>query len=207
MIVSRQYHRSDFLKVNEYTFERVRNFKYLGADINEDANSHEEVKKRLIAANRCYFGLLSLFKSKLLSRKSKVTLYKVLVRPIALYASSTWATTKSDQKKSKGLIGQITTWKPNAKRPRGRPRERWSDRKKEDLKRLGVRNAEETAQNREDWRQYVVAAMGLKGLCRYILNSMLITINCIRFCGTFELELRGYDENETFLNPGIFRDQ
>ncbi|KAL4130887.1 hypothetical protein QTP88_008264 [Uroleucon formosanum] len=29
---------------------------------------------------------------------------------------------------------------------------------------LGVRNAEETAQNREDWRQYVVAAMGLKGL-------------------------------------------
>jgi len=38
------------------------------------------------------------FKSKLLSRKSKVTLYKVLVRPTALYASSTWATTKSDEK-------------------------------------------------------------------------------------------------------------
>ncbi|KAL4122066.1 hypothetical protein QTP88_014466 [Uroleucon formosanum] len=143
------------------------------------------------------------------------------VRPIALYASSTWATTKSDEKKlevferkilrkifgpkknnegeyeirsnknleelynepnitgilksarigwaghvwrSKGLIGQITTWKPNAKRPRGRPRQRWADRIKEDLKMLGVRNAEETAQNREDWRQYVVAAMGLKGL-------------------------------------------
>jgi len=30
---------------------------------------------------------------------------------------------------------------------------------------LGVRNAEETEQDREDWRQYyVVAAMGLKGL-------------------------------------------
>ena len=162
-----------------------------------------------------------MFKSKLLSRKSKVTLYKVLVRPIALYASSTWATTKSDEKKlevferkilrkifgpnknnegeyeirsnknleelynepnitgilksarigwaghvwrSKGLIGQITAWKPNAKRPRGRPRQRWVDRIKEDLKMLGIRNAEETAQNREEWRQYVVAAMGLKGL-------------------------------------------
>uniref|UniRef100_A0A2S2N6G4 Retrovirus-related Pol polyprotein LINE-1 n=2 Tax=Schizaphis graminum TaxID=13262 RepID=A0A2S2N6G4_SCHGA len=221
MIVSRQNHRSDSLKVNEYTFERVGNFKYLGADINEDANSHEEVKRRLIAANRCYYGLLPLFKSKLLSRKSKVTLYKVLVRPIALYASSTWATTKSDEKKlevferkilrkifgpnknnegeyeirsnknleelynepnitgilksarigwaghvwrSKGLIGQITAWKPNAKRPRGRPRQRWVDRIKEDLKMLGIRNAEETAQNREEWRQYVVAAMDLKGL-------------------------------------------
>jgi hypothetical protein len=40
-----------------------------------------------------------LFKSKLLSRKSKITLYKVLVKPVALYASSTWATTKSDEKK------------------------------------------------------------------------------------------------------------
>jgi len=38
------------------------------------------------------------------------------------------------------------------------------DRIKEDLKMLGVRNAEETAQDREDWRKYVVAAMGLKGL-------------------------------------------
>ncbi|KAL4085316.1 hypothetical protein QTP88_027175 [Uroleucon formosanum] len=99
MIISRQNHRSDSLKINEYTFERVGHFKYLGADINDDANSHEEVKRRLITANRCYYGLLPLFKSKLLSRKSKVTLYKVLVRPIALYASSTWATTKSDEKK------------------------------------------------------------------------------------------------------------
>jgi hypothetical protein len=37
MIISRQNDRSDSLKVNEYTFERVENFKYLGADINEDA--------------------------------------------------------------------------------------------------------------------------------------------------------------------------
>jgi hypothetical protein len=29
---------------------------------------------------------------------------------------------------------------------------------------LEIRNAEETAQDREDRRQYVVAAMGLKGL-------------------------------------------
>jgi len=61
MIVSRHNHRSDSLKVNEYTFERIGNFKYLGVHINEDANSHEEVKKRLIAANRCYYGLLPLF--------------------------------------------------------------------------------------------------------------------------------------------------
>ncbi|KAL4153992.1 hypothetical protein QTP88_001825 [Uroleucon formosanum] len=37
---------------------------------------------------------------------------------------------------------------------------------------------------------------------RYILN---LIINCIRFCGAFELALRGHDEKDTSLNPGIFR--
>jgi hypothetical protein len=38
------------------------------------------------------------------------------------------------------------------------------DRIKEDLKLLNVRNAEERANDREEWKQYVVAAMGLKDL-------------------------------------------
>ncbi|KAF0704109.1 Reverse transcriptase domain-containing protein, partial [Aphis craccivora] len=42
--------------------------------------------------------------------------------------------------------------------------QRWVDRVKEDLKLLNVRNAEECANDREEWKQYVVAVMGLKGL-------------------------------------------
>lgn len=34
---------------------------------------------------------------------------------------------------------------------------------------------------------------------------MNLIINCIRFCGAFELALRGPDEKDTSLNPGIFR--
>ena len=37
---------------------------------------------------------------------------------------------------------------------------------------------------------------------RYILN---ILINCIRFCGVFELALRGHDETNSSSNPGIYR--
>ena len=62
-------------------------------------NAHEEVKRRLIASNICYYELKPLFQSKLLSRKSKIILYKVLVKLVALYTSSTWATTKSNEKK------------------------------------------------------------------------------------------------------------
>lgn len=37
---------------------------------------------------------------------------------------------------------------------------------------------------------------------RYVLN---IIINCIRFCGSLELALRGHDESESSSNPGVFR--
>ena len=97
MVVTRNNHRIGHLDIGNYKFERVDNFKYLGVDINKDANSHEEIKLRLTAANRCYFGLVPLFKSKILSWKTKITLYKVLVRPVALYACGAWATTMSDE--------------------------------------------------------------------------------------------------------------
>lgn len=42
---------------------------------------------------------MPLFKSRLLSIKSKTTLYKVIVKKIALYASNTWAMNKLDEKK------------------------------------------------------------------------------------------------------------
>lgn len=38
---------------------------------------------------------------------------------------------------------------------------------------------------------------------RYILNQI---INCIRFCGAFELALRGHDETKTSQNKGVFRE-
>jgi len=40
-----------------------------------------------------------LFKSKLLSRRTKIRLYKTLVKSIVLYACGAWASTKADEKK------------------------------------------------------------------------------------------------------------
>jgi len=72
MILSRRNYNINYLKVDDYKFERVQSFKYQSAEINENANSHEEVKKRLMAANRCYYSLMPLFKSRLLSIKSSL---------------------------------------------------------------------------------------------------------------------------------------
>lgn len=56
------------------SYEVVDNFVYLGSQVNRDNNVQEEVRRRIAAGNRCYYGLHKLFKSMTLSRHLKCTL-------------------------------------------------------------------------------------------------------------------------------------
>jgi hypothetical protein len=90
-------------EIGRYSYERADSYTYLGSLVNGD-NVSEEIINCLIAANRSYFGLKSQFKSQLLSRKTKILLYKTLVRPILTYATETCTTAKIIKKRlsSKG---------------------------------------------------------------------------------------------------------
>ncbi|KAL4154352.1 hypothetical protein QTP88_000231 [Uroleucon formosanum] len=61
------------------------------------------------------------------------------------------------------LIKQVLINKPNKKRPVGRPRQRWLDRVKDDLKRLSNGASIVDAEDRELWRTLVEAAKRLNG--------------------------------------------
>jgi len=60
-----------------------------------DNNVSEEITNRLIAANRSYFLLKSQLKSQLISRKTKILIYRRLVRPVLIYTAETWTMTKN----------------------------------------------------------------------------------------------------------------
>jgi len=64
--------------------------------INSKNNNHYKIKIRTTAANKYYYGVTSILKSKQVSIKSKITLYKVIIRPVFLYACETWSTTKGN---------------------------------------------------------------------------------------------------------------
>lgn len=172
-------------------------------ELNKNNNYHKEIKLRISAGNRCYFALRKTFKSKLLSKKSKMWLYKVLVIPVILYPCETWPTSKEDERKlavlerkfllrifgpkkndqtgeckirsnkeikdlwgeediiqtlkgrkmgwlghewrSSGIMKDVLNWKPNDKRPLGRPKERWLDEPNQNFRILGV-------EIRKSWR-------------------------------------------------------
>jgi ribonuclease HII len=56
-----------------------------------------------MARNRCYYALQNVLKSKTLSQKAKLNLYKTIIRHIVTYGSKTWTLTKKDE-------SQINTW-------------------------------------------------------------------------------------------------
>ena len=59
---------------------------------------------------------------------------------------------------------EILTGKPSGKRPLGRPRHRWEDYVRMDLKEISIntRNWVDSAQYRNYWRALVNAAMNLR---------------------------------------------
>lgn len=76
--------------VNDHIFERVSDFKYLGTVINDQNKLKAEINNRIKSANKCFFGLKKQLRSRLISRRTKVRLYKTLILPVLLYASETW---------------------------------------------------------------------------------------------------------------------
>lgn len=85
------------VEVENYNFEIVNDFIYLGTAINKTNNISFEIKRRTILANRCYFGLSKQFKSKAISRQTKITFYKSLILPVLMYGSEAWVLAKADE--------------------------------------------------------------------------------------------------------------
>jgi hypothetical protein len=43
-----------------------------------------------MAGNKCYYALGSIMRSKSISRKSKLKIYRTVIKPTVIYASETW---------------------------------------------------------------------------------------------------------------------
>jgi len=56
--------------------ERVKSFKYLGSSVNGNKSIEEEIKGRIFLGNKTFHANQDLFKSKLLTKNSKLRMYK-----------------------------------------------------------------------------------------------------------------------------------
>jgi hypothetical protein len=65
----------------------VQSFKYLGSMVNTNNTIEGEIKERITAENKAYFAHKMPFMSKTISKKSKLKLYKSVIRPTVTYAT------------------------------------------------------------------------------------------------------------------------
>jgi hypothetical protein len=83
--------------INAVTYEEVTEFIYLGTLISNDNSVEKEMQRRILAGNRTYFAAVSLFRNRLLSRATKILLYKTLIRPVVTFGAETWTMTKKEE--------------------------------------------------------------------------------------------------------------
>jgi hypothetical protein len=70
---------------------------YLGSCITRDNDEYIEIQRRLKLANKAYFSLLAVMRCKDIHKKTKVMLYKTLIRTVLTYRSETWTLSKKSE--------------------------------------------------------------------------------------------------------------
>ena len=78
------------INIENKELEQVKSFKYLGSIINTDNTMGEEIKERIALGNEVYFANKKMFQSRLLSKRAKLKLYYLVIRPVVTYSCETW---------------------------------------------------------------------------------------------------------------------
>ena len=64
------------MKIDNRSFEKVEELKYLGKILTNTNSIQEEIKNRLKLGNACYFSVQNLLSSSLLSKNLKIKIYR-----------------------------------------------------------------------------------------------------------------------------------
>ena len=100
MVMSRDQNagRIHSVRIDNSTFKRVEEFKYLGITLTNQNSIAEEMKSRLRSGNACYHSMQSLLSSRLLSKNVKIKIYRTIILPV-LYGCETWSLTLREERK------------------------------------------------------------------------------------------------------------
>ena len=87
------------VEVNGRGIEDVDRFVYLSATVSKEGGVTEDIHNRVVKARGVFLRLKKIWSSNSISRRTKVRLYKTLVKPVLMYGCDTWKMNKSDENK------------------------------------------------------------------------------------------------------------
>jgi hypothetical protein len=95
MKCTRKETQLDRLTVENIQTDQVRSFSYLGTIVNGNNKLEEEIREGIVKGNKAFYANRTLFKSILVSIKSKLKLYWSVIRPTVVYSCETWVLKES----------------------------------------------------------------------------------------------------------------
>ena len=99
MLLSRRNRIDGDINIGPLEVEASQTFKYLGSTITSDNRMDQEIIERIGTGNRCAFALGKVLKSRIITRKTKLRVYNIIIRPTVLYGCETWTLTKERKRK------------------------------------------------------------------------------------------------------------
>jgi len=91
--------RIQSVRIDNSTFERVEEFKYLGTTLTNQNSILEEIKSKLKSGIACYLSVQNFLSSSLLSKNLKINIYRTIILPVVLYGCETWSLTLREERK------------------------------------------------------------------------------------------------------------
>ena len=70
------------VRIDNSTFERVEEVKYLGTTLTNQNSIAEEIKSRLRSGNACYQRARNLLSSRMLSKNLKIKIFRTIILPV-----------------------------------------------------------------------------------------------------------------------------
>jgi len=83
------------LSVEHKDIDFVEHFQYLGSNISRDGDTNYDIYTRIGKASSVHRRLRPVWRSKNISKNTKMRLYTSIVIPSAIYASETWTAAKT----------------------------------------------------------------------------------------------------------------
>ena len=111
-------------------------YKYLGSIINDSKSIEEKIKDKIALGTKAYHANKKFLKSRLVTKYSKLKLYRTVIRPIVTYASETWVLKET-------IIQKLLYYY------------RWEDNIKQDICQMKIKNWIACVQGRGKWKEVV----------------------------------------------------
>ena len=89
--------RIRYIKIDNSSFERVEEFRYLATTLTIKNSSRDEIKRRMKSGNACCHSVQNLLSSSLIYKNIKIKICRTLILPVVLYGCETWSPTLREE--------------------------------------------------------------------------------------------------------------